>query len=255
MNNIQKVFENTPGYIGYLTAGDGGHAYSLRALLALQAGGVNILEVGVPFTDPVADGEVIQKAMQRSLQSGTTLLNTLALVENFRQKSDTPVILFSYYNPIYTFGKGDFFSIAKESGVDGILVVDLPFEEASDFIVDCKKNDLQPIFVISPSTPLERIKQFDELSEAFLYYACRKGTTGVQNTLPEDALEKLKEIKENVSQPVVAGFGISTPEQVRSILSCADGFVVGSYFVNQIASGKTLEQLTQSANYLIGGSL
>lgn len=246
MSVIENTLKQEPGYVGYLTAGDGGIERTKAALLALIQGGVNVLEVGVPFSDPVADGPTIQAAAARALESGTNLKKVLQLIHTLKQETKTPIILFTYYNPILNAGP-DFYAHAKEAGVDGCLVVDLPLEESDAYRKACEQSGLDPIFLISPSTPLERIKKIADCSRGMLYYVTRSGTTGVRQDLPPDLKEKLKAIKSVSSLPVVAGFGISNRDMAKAMLAHADGFVVGSLFVKAVANGDTPEQIKKLA--------
>lgn len=253
MNSVQRisnVFMNHKAYIAYLTAGDGGMNQTLKAALALIQGGVNILEIGVPFSDPIADGPIIQRAASRALSQGTSLKDILFLAKQIRKKSDIPLILFSYVNPIMSALKSNFMSDAKQAGIDGILIVDCPIEESALIHQQCLKFELAPIYVITPSTPLARIKKIDQLGKGFLYYACRKGTTGLRNTLPENFSEKIKAIKANVSLPLVVGFGISSRDMATEVLAYADGVVVGSLFVKALEDGIAPSQLTELAKNL-----
>lgn len=233
--------------VGFLTAGQRGLDSSLKAALALIAGGIDILEIGVPFSDPVADGQVIQKATYQSLQLGTTIFDVLNLTKNIRMQTETPIVLFSYYNPILQAQKKNFFQCAKQAGVDGILVVDLPLEESFPFREECYKEGIAPISVIAPSTPLERIKLIVKNAKWFIYYACRKGTTGIRQGLPEGFAEKIGVIKSCTSLPVVAGFGISSRTTAKEAIKHADGFVVGSFYVAAIENGANALELTQLA--------
>ncbi|MCB1106554.1 MAG: tryptophan synthase subunit alpha [Chlamydiia bacterium] len=242
MSRIEALFKKKKPYIGYLTAGDGGMERTLEVAHALVQGGVDLLEVGIPFTDPIADGPVIQEAMERALKRGTTPQDVLDFVKKFREKSDVPIVLFSYFNPILQGGEA-FLKKGASVGVDGILVVDLTIEEGKDFQNQAKKEGLDTIFLVAPSTPKERIEKIAKHSSGFLYYVSRKGTTGVQNALPDDLEEKVKLIKTYTSLPVVVGFGISNSAMTKQILQIADGFVVGSYLVDAIGKGKTKEEL------------
>lgn len=230
-----------PAFIGYLTAGDGGLDYSLEAALALEKGGVDLLEIGIPFSDPVADGPVIQKAMQRSLEQGTTPDDVLELIRRIRKKSSIPLVLFSYYNPILQGGK-EFLLKAKEAGAQGVLIVDLSIEE--------RKKELEvldQIWIISSTTSEERMEKILPLCRGFIYYASQKGTTGARSGFPEGFGAKIKEIKKRSSLPVVAGFGIASRESAQEALRYADGFVVGSLFVAAMGRKASPEELTQLA--------
>ncbi|MFC1746104.1 tryptophan synthase subunit alpha [Candidatus Riflebacteria bacterium] len=247
MKPIKEVFAKGPAFLAYLTAGDGGMDFSLAAFLALIEGGVDILEIGVPFSDPVADGPVIQRAVIRSLAEKTTPSMVLDLIREIRKKSNVPIVLFSYFNPILAAKKNNFFKEARKAGVDGLLTVDLPIEEASEYLSLCRESDISPVFVITPTTPIERIQLIEKSSNAFLYYACRKGTTGVRDSLPAGFAEHMQKIKEKVSVPVVAGFGISNKQMAAEVIRHADGFVVGSLFVREIEKSSSAEKLLKVA--------
>lgn len=246
-HSISTCFAESPQFISYLTAGDGGLDNSLTYLRALIAGGVDILEVGVPFSDPIADGPVIQQAMQRALGNGTHLFDVLELVQELRRHTDAPVVLFSYYNPILAATRQGFYQRAKASGVDALLVVDLPPEEAADLTHACHEAGLEPIYVITPSTSLARVTDIDRQAQGFLYYACRKGTTGIRSALPAGFADHMTQIKSSAQKPVVAGFGISDRDTAAAVLAHADGFVVGSRFVKAIADGATPAEVTALA--------
>ncbi|MBX7067334.1 MAG: tryptophan synthase subunit alpha [Parachlamydiales bacterium] len=226
MSRISKAFANKNAFIGYLTAGDAGK----KEFLELIDIGVNLLEVGIPFSDPVADGPVIQKAMARALKKGTTPEKTLDIVREIRKESEVAIVIFTYFNPIQK-NLALFLQKVKEAGADGILIVDLPLEESDEYRKLCHQLDLDPIFVIAPSTPPERIEKIAEAGRGFLYYACRKGTTGARSGLPEDLRSKVAAIRKKSNLPIAVGFGISERKTADEILTIADGFVVGSYFV------------------------
>lgn len=248
-SRIQHLFANDKAFIAYLTAGDGGIERTLDAALALIDGGVNMLEIGMPFSDPVADGLIIQQAAARALAMGTTLQDVLWLAKEIRKQSEIPLVLFSYFNPILSQLKSDFFSNAKNSGIDGLLLVDCPLEESEGVREKCTQHDIDLIYVITPSTPLERLKKIDQHAQGFLYYACRKGTTGMRNALPDDFQQKMEAIKRVVSLPVVVGFGISNQEMADGVLAHADGVVIGSLFVKALAeSGSPLMLTTLALN-------
>ena len=245
-SRIQNSFKNQKAFVAYLTAGDGGIKHTLEAALALIKGGVTILEIGVPFSDPIADGPVIQRASQRALKAGTTLPDILWLTKEIRKKSDIPLILFSYLNPLLA-ATNTFFQEAKEAGIDGALIVDCPLEESKHIHKKCVTEGLAPIYVMTPATTLSRIMLINQQAEGFLYYACRRGTTGIRQTLPEDFAEKIQLIKANTHLPVVTGFGISTLTAATEVLRHADGVVVGSLFVKALEDGITPAELTRLA--------
>lgn len=249
ISRIEKLFANEhKACIAYLTAGDGGIQHTLDAAITLINAGVNMLEIGIPFSDPVADGPVIQRASQRAISAGTTLRDVLWLVKEIRKQSDIPLILFSYLNPILMVSQSDFFSVAKSAGVDGLLLVDCPIEESQLIQDACATNQIDLIYVITSSTPMTRIKYINQHAKGFLYYACRKGTTGIRYGLPEGFCEKMAAIKAIVNLPVVVGFGISNNEMAKKVCSVADGVVVGSLFVKALEDGLSLESLSKLAH-------
>lgn len=225
-----------PLFVGYLTLGDGGFDYSLEAAKALIKGGVNVLEIGIPFSDPVADGPVIQQAMQRSLQAGTTIHDLIPFVTALRRFTQIPLVLFTYYNPVLQAGES-FLEKAKDAGTDAILIVDHPQNQ----------THLDPICVIAPNTQEERLPKILQSARGFVYYACQKGTTGMRNALPSQAAHNVSLIKQHTQLPVVVGFGISNQEMAKEALRYADGFVVGSYFVSAMGSKASPQELQQIA--------
>lgn len=243
MSVIADVFKSTKAYIGYLTAGDGGFDQSLAVMTSYAENGIDIIEVGVPFSDPVADGPVIQAAAQRALHSGFHLDDVLRLIREFRKHYTTPIILFGYFNPILQTGSLDaFFKQAQQAGVNGSLVVDLPLEEGDDYHMACVNAGIDPIYIIAPSTPVKRISQIAQRAQGMLYYACRKGVTGARDGLPDDLTAKLAAIKAHTEIPVAVGFGVASRETAEAILQLADGVVVGSLLV-KAAAEQSLDQL------------
>ncbi|KAB2644924.1 MAG: tryptophan synthase subunit alpha [Verrucomicrobia bacterium] len=255
MKKISELFQREKAHVAYLTAGDGGVERTIEAALALIEGGVNLLELGVPFSDPIADGPVIQQASLRALQAGITMYEVLYVAHEIRKKSTIPIILFSYYNPILAAldqFQGNFLAEAKRAGVDGFLIVDLPWEESHLLQARMVFDDLTLISVITPSTSLERIIAIDQKSQGFLYYVCRAGTTGAKTSLPIDFSKKIKKIKSVVHLPVVVGFGISDEVTVQRVLQYANGVVIGSFFVQAVAQGLNTQALKIIAQQLLG---
>ncbi|GAB4185372.1 MAG: tryptophan synthase subunit alpha [Simkaniaceae bacterium] len=246
MNRIDTAFQHSKQFIGYLTAGDRGKTFTIDAALALIEGGVTCLEIGVPFSDPMADGPVIQRAMKRALEQNTTIADCFEIISAIRKQSQVPIILFSYYNPIFQYGK-EFYKDLKEAGADGLLIVDLPFFEAQEILTLSKENALHQIFLSSPSTTEESLQEINQKGSGFIYYASRKGTTGMQEKFPSDFQEKLQKIKQNSQLPLVTGFGISTAAMAAKALQICDGFVVGSHFVSAIENNCTYEELKEIA--------
>lgn len=234
---IAQAFAKGPALIAYLTLGDGGLDYSLSAALALAQGGIDLLEIGLPFSDPIADGPVIQKAMERSLQSGTKSEDLIPFLQAFRQKSQVPIVIFSYFNPLLAAGSS-FLERAHATGANGLLIVDAPFELIPE-------TPLDPILVVSPSTPPDRLKKIAERSRGFIYYACQKGTTGMRGTLPPHTSSIVSQIKQQSSLPVAIGFGIGKKETAKEALQIADGVVIGSYFVEAMGRKASSEELIE----------
>lgn len=247
MNIIENVFKNRKAFVAYITAGHRGLSYTQEAALSLIEGGVDILEIGVPFSDPMADGPVIQQAMSDALNNSVDFDGVLRTIENIKKVSQTPIVLFTYLNPLLAQGLQISLNNAANAGVDALLVVDLPLEESAEYFEQCNTYALNPIGLLSPTTPAERIKTIAESAQGFLYYVCRNGTTGVKDSLPQGYEEKISVIKANASLPVVSGFGIGNREMAKNALECADGFVVGSAFVNAINQDARPEDLKQLA--------
>jgi tryptophan synthase alpha chain len=237
---IRDAFTQGPAFIGYLTLGDGGLDYSLEAALALIQGGVDLLEIGIPFSDPVADGPVIQQAMHRSLTAGTQVTDLIPFLTKLRAHTQIPLVIFSYYNPLFALGKS-FITDAKRAGADGILIVDLPFEENHFGEI------LDPILIATSTTSDERLKEISARGRGFIYYVCQKGTTGMRDTLPPHVPEEIRRIKRFTELPIACGFGISKREMARDALLTADAFVVGSYFVSAMGRKVTPQELTHLA--------
>ena len=240
MSKIQDAFERLRrerrgGMVTFVTAGDPDAETSSRILVSIAKGGADILEVGVPFSDPLADGPVIQRATERALASGMTLRGTLDVVRTVRRSVDTPVVLFTYANPVLRMDPAVFAREAREAGVDGVLILDYPVEEAEPLRAPLVAAGLDPIFLISPTTTDVRIRRSGELGRGFLYVISRLGVTGVRDRLAEDVTDLVARVRAQSSLPVAVGFGISSPEHVAEACRSADAAVVGSALVNVIA--------------------
>lgn len=250
MNRIEKVFKKTKPFLGYLTGGDGGLDYSVECALALIKGGVDILEIGFPFSDPIADGPVIQKAHERSLERKTTSTTILELGKRIRQASDVPLVLFSYYNPILQRGP-KYLNQLKDAGFDAVLIVDLAItatpEGSEPFFQALTNAELLPILLATPSTDEERLIQISKIAKGFLYYVSQKGTTGVRSQLADNFSSQVARMRPYFQIPIIAGFGIADRASAASALEYADGFVVGSAFVKKMAEKSLPEALTQLA--------
>ena len=223
--------EGKKAFVAFLTAGDPSLDQTVELALALEGAGVDVLELGVPFSDPLADGPVIQRSSERALARGVTLLRVLEVVREIRKRSDLPLLLFSYMNPLHRYGLDRIARDAVEAGVDGALVTDLPPEEAGDWLNSARLADLDTIFLAAPTSPDERIRGVAEASRGFVYAVSRTGVTGERQSLSDEATPLLHRIRSLTSVPVVLGFGLSTPEQVSAAAEAADGVVVGSALV------------------------
>jgi tryptophan synthase alpha chain len=224
-----------PGLVTYVTAGDPDWEHSRRVLLALARAGADVLEVGVPFSDPLADGPVIQRATERALAAGTTLAGVLELVASVRADIAAPIVLFTYANPLVRMGVPEFAARAAAAGVDGVLTLDLPVEEAGDVRNRLHEAGLDTIFLLSPTTTTERIRRAAALGSGFLYGISRLGVTGARQTVASGAEALVARIRAETSLPVAVGFGISRPEHVSEVARWADAAVVGSALVSVVA--------------------
>ena len=223
------------GLVAYITAGDPDAERSARLLDAVARGGADVIEVGVPFSDPLADGPVIQRASERALAAGMTLRGSLELVRRFRAAHETPVVLFTYANPVVRMNPATFAAQARDAGVDGVLMLDYPVEEAGPLRTPLMAAGIDPIFLISPTTTDDRIRQSGEMGCGFLYVISRLGVTGVRDALATDVEPLLARVRAHAALPLAVGFGISRPEHVRQACRRADAAVVGSALVQEIA--------------------
>ena len=221
--------------IPYITAGDPHPDYTVGLMHALVSAGADILELGIPFSDPMADGPVIQLACERALKHHTSLQMVVDMVKQFRQQdADTPVVLMGYLNPIEIMGLERFSKSASEAGIDGVLIVDLAVEEAPEYVPTLKKHGLDSIFLLAPTSPEARIRAAAELAGGYLYYVSLKGVTGAANLDLESVSQKMAEIRRSTDLPVAVGFGIRDAQTARSVAGIADGVVVGSALVSEI---------------------
>jgi len=235
-NKFQELKrKNEKALVIYLTAGDPDMPTTEALIPALASAGVDILEIGVPFSDPTADGPVIQAASLRAIKSGATLAKILEVIQRIRQVSDIPIVLFGYYNPIFIFGCEAFALRAKAAGVDGILIVDLPPEEAAELRRHTDRAGIDFISLIAPTTDDARIRRITDKAKGFLYYISVTGVTGTAKPNIEDIKRDVARIRKDCDLPVAVGFGISTPDQAAEIAPHADGIVIGSAIVKLIA--------------------
>lgn len=242
--------EKRAAFIPFIMAGDPDLETTGVLLKALAAGGADVIEVGVPFSDPIADGPVNQRAAARALEHGTSLSDVLRLIAKHRDALGVPVVLFTYFNPIHSRGIGVFADQAAASGVDGVLCVDLPPEEAGEYAAAMHRVGLDTIFLLAPTSTPERIKKAAAISRGFVYYVSRAGVTGEQVSVRRDLAKELKRVRKKVGGlPIAVGFGISSRDQVREVAEVADGVVVGSALVRLIednASNPDLARLVEA---------
>lgn len=239
MNRIDQTFKRLRGqkkkaFIAFITAGDPNLKVTYDLVLALEQAGADIIELGVPFSDPMADGPTIQASSMRALQKGTTLKGVLDLVKRLRLKTQVSLCLMTYYNIIFSYGEQKFVNDAVSCGVDGIIIPDLPVQEASTLRKHASKKDLATIFFIAPTTASERIKPIAQASTGFIYYISLTGVTGAREFLPQTVAVDLKRIKKYTNKPVCVGFGISRADQVKAMSRISDGVIVGSAIVKEI---------------------
>jgi len=228
-------FEHKPALVAYVTSGDPDIATTGEIVLAAIDAGASIIELGVPFSDPLADGSVIQRASQRALSHGTSLEDVLTLAAKIREHSQSVgLVIFSYLNPILRMGLAKFCQVARLAGVDGTLVTDLPVEESAEYVRETRKNGLATIFLAAPTSPDSRLKQITSVSSGFVYAVSRTGVTGARQQLPEDAQKLVRRIRKYTKLPIAVGFGISTAEQFAAVGQFADTAVVGSAIVETI---------------------
>ncbi|MEN8889390.1 MAG: tryptophan synthase subunit alpha [Celeribacter marinus] len=251
----QLKAEGKKAFVAYVMAGDPDEAKSLEIVKALPAAGVDIIELGLPFTDPMADGETIQLAGQRALDHGMTLTKTLAIAKAFREADDTtPLVLMGYYNPIYSRGVDKFLVDANEAGIDGLIIVDLPPEEDEELCIPAQAAGLNFIRLATPTTDNKRLPKVLENTSGFVYYVSVTGVTGAAEASSTDVAPEVARIKAQTDLPVIVGFGVNTPEKAQEIASIADGTVVGSAIVKQIADGKSVADIAAFVKTLSDGA-
>src|SRR5947207_9304205 len=239
MTRIEKRFaqlksDGGKAFIPYVTAGDPSLEITLELVLALEKAGADLIELGVPFSDPIADGPVIQRATDRALRNGVTLQKVLRLGENIRKKSEIPLVLFSYFNPLLNHGPEKLAKDAVAAGFDGVLATDLTIEESEPFVRTMRGAGLNTIFLVAPTSSPERMKKIAQTSNGFLYAVSRTGVTGERQELAADLKDFLRTLRTHTEVPIAVGFGISHPEHVKAVWQEADGAVVGSALVRAI---------------------
>ena len=227
-------FTHKPGLVAYITCGDPSLQVSRDVALAAIDAGADVIELGVPFSDPVADGPVIQRASQRALAQGTDLAGVIDVARQVRERSRAGLIIFSYLNPILQFGLDNFCQAAQNAGVDGVLVTDLPFEEAHDYLAAMKAHNLAPVFLAAPTSPDERLKSVAKYSKGFVYAISRTGITGTRQDVAGDAQSLVQRLRALTKLPIAVGFGVSNSEQFQQVGQFADAVVIGSAIVQLI---------------------
>ena len=256
MSRIEERFadlrrEGRTGLVTYVTAGDPDLSRSAEIIQRLDRAGADVLEVGIPFSDPLADGPVIQRATERALAAGANIRNVLGMLKTIRPGVSAPIVIFSYANPILRMGLEDFVTEARAAGVDGVLTLDMPPEEGDTFRAAFRGAGIDTIFLLSPTTTVARIRRAAELGSGFLYGISRLGVTGVRDTMDDSARQLAVRVKPETRLPLALGFGISRPEHVRAIGQWADAAVVGSALVNVIAEhGETPALLDEVERYV-----
>ena len=243
MDRLAQTFarckaEGRPAFVSYVCAGDPDVETSKAILKSLAQAGADVLEVGVPFSDPLADGLTNQLASQRALESGMTFDHLLEIMAATRAATDKPIVLYCYYNLLFSFGVEAYCGKVKAAGGDGLLVLDCPPEEAGELIAACKKHGLANVFIVAPTTPPARIALIAKHASGFIYYVSREGVTGERSELAANLSSAVAEIRKHTTLPVCVGFGISSAAHVQAVGKVADGVVVGSALVNVIAAHK-----------------
>jgi len=252
-NNLKS--QNRKALIPYVTAGDSSPEVTVPLMLAMVEAGVDIIELGIPFSDPMADGPVIQAACERALEHNVSLTDVLNMVSEFRvQNSETPVVLMGYLNPVEVMGYETFAKRASDAGVDGVLTVDMPPEESDELIAAFDANNLDPIFLVSPESTTERFKSIAEKSRGFIYYVSLKGVTGVKAIDTDAVATKLKELKAFTDVPMGVGFGIKDAESAAAVAKVADAVVVGSAIVKRVETNAGDQQkiISEISSFLTG---
>lgn len=239
MNRIEETFkklkaQNKKAFIPYIMAGDPSLERTKDIVLMLEGCGADIVELGVPFTDPLADGPTIQRAAERALKEGVTLRSVISFVKTLRGSTLIPIVLMTYYNPVFKYGEENFVRDATEAGVDGVIIPDLPPDEAENLIRLSKEADLDTIFLLAPTSTEDRIKKVARSSRGFIYYVSITGITGARLLRDETMKSLVTKIKEITKKPIAVGFGVSTPEEAAYVASLADGVIIGSAIVKRL---------------------
>jgi len=261
MLRLTKKFEalraaGRKAFIPYLTAGDPDLSTTEELILALDESGADMIELGVPFSDPMADGPVIQRASERALKRPIGIVDILPMVERVRRRSEVPLLLFTYFNPLLQCAREDLGVKLKRAGLDGVLITDLIPEEAEDFVAEMRRADLDTVFLVAPTSTDERIGRIAQSSSGFIYVVARTGVTGVRESISMEIRSIVERVRRHSSLPIAVGFGISKPEHVREVWEYADGAVVGSRLVaeieNNLGAPELVERVARLARELKG---
>jgi tryptophan synthase alpha chain len=249
-NKLKK--QGRTAFIPYIMAGDPSLEATAEAVRTLEKCGADIVELGVPFSDPLADGPVIQRAAERALKAGVSLRDVIALVGELRKSTRIPIVLMTYYNPVFKLGEEEFMRSASEAGVDGLIVPDLPPEEARTLINHARADKIDTVFLLAPTSTAERRKVVVKFSRGFVYYVSLTGITGASLNLSAEQQADIEAIKNLGTKPVALGFGVKTPEQARSVAQIADGVIVGSEIVSRMHEGGDLKEFLKGLRAAIG---
>ncbi|MDD4908196.1 MAG: tryptophan synthase subunit alpha [Candidatus Omnitrophota bacterium] len=256
MNRIDKKFKelkarDKKAFIAFVTCGYPDIAATEKLVLEFDRSGADIVELGVPFSDPIADGPVIQEASVKALLNNVNLYDVLSLVKRLRRKTEIPLCAMTYYNPVFCFGEERFLKEAKNSGLDGLIIPDLPPEEAGSLLKLSRSYGLDVILFLSPTSSRERAKFIVKKARGFIYYVSLTGVTGSRKSLPADMSKNIKEIKKTTDIPVCVGFGVSAPEHVRQVYKVADGAIVGSAIIQQIKANAGKRDLVKKVGSFV----
>jgi tryptophan synthase alpha chain len=241
------------GLVAYITAGDPSLEASEKIALAAAEAGADVIEIGVPFSDPVADGPTIQRASERALRAGATLAGVLDLVRKIRKQSDVPLVLFSYYNPLFQMGIEKFAAAASAVGADGVLATDLTPEESAEYRAAMREHNLDTVFLVAPTSTDARIEKISGVSSGFLYLISRTGVTGAREALPEELPALVRRVRKFTALPIAVGFGISLPTHVTVLGGIADAAVVGSALVAEIENARTADEAASAVGERVRG--
>ncbi len=254
MTRIQSAFNGRKALIAYITAGDPSPSRTPELVAALELGGADLIELGVPFSDPIADGPVIQRGAERALRAGTNVAKVLEIAREIRKSSQIPLLLFTYLNPVLRYGLEKLARDAQNAGIDGCLLTDLSVEEAEPYVSAMRSAALDTVFLAAPTSTPERLKLVAKYSTGFVYLVSRTGVTGERESVSTAVAPLVRSMRERSSLPLAVGFGISTPEQAREVAQIADGVVVGSAFVRLIEQNGDLEAFARSLRKGVDGS-